>query len=162
GFLAPPIYSATFFAPSMLAVQAGGMQMVFGMTIVAGVAEMIIALLLTRLRIIITPVVSGLSVFIVGLQLGTLGIGRFLAVANQLRETYRHDLIVAILTLAVPVALSIWGQGPLKLLCSLCGLVAGMVIALVVGVIPPSGTAAFLHTPWLALPQPALMGLQFD
>ena len=162
GFLAPPIYSATFFAPSVLAVQAGGMEMVFGMTVVAGAAEMLIALLLRRLRIVITSVVSGLSVFIVGLQLGSLGIGQFLDVQNELRPSYMRDLSVTLLTLAVPVALSIWGRGPLKLLCSLCGLIAGLIAAVVAGVIPPSGVDMLAHAPWLALPQPALMGFKFD
>jgi NCS2 family nucleobase:cation symporter-2 len=162
GFLAPPIYSATFLGPSILAVNAGGMALVFGMTIVAGLAEMLIALFLTRLRIVITPVVSGLSVFIVGLQLGAVGVGQFLDVQHELEQSYLHDLFVALVTLAVPVALSIWGRGPLKLLCSLCGLIAGMAAALAVGLISPVNVAIFVHTPWLALPQPALLGYQFD
>jgi xanthine permease XanP len=162
GFLAPPIYSATFLGPSVLAVQTGGMPLVFGMTIVAGLGEMVIALFLTRLRIIITPAVSGLSVFIVGLQLGTVGVGQFLDVPHQLERSYVHDLFVAVLTLAVPVGLSIWGRGPLKLLCSLAGLIAGMVAAVAVGVIDPANVATFVHTPWLALPQPALLGFKFD
>jgi xanthine permease XanP len=55
GFLAPPVYSATYLAPSVLAAQIGGMRLVFGMTIAAGVMEIAIALLLTRLRIVLTP-----------------------------------------------------------------------------------------------------------
>jgi xanthine permease XanP len=162
GFLAPPIYLATFLGPSVLAVQAGGMPLVFGMTIIAGVAEMLIALLLTRMRIIVTPVVSGLSVFIVGLQLGIVGVGQFLDVPREMERSYLHDLVVSILTLAVPVALSIWGRGPLKLLCSLCALVAGMAAAVVLGEISPADVATFVHTPWFALPQPALLGFKFD
>ncbi|HZX87151.1 MAG TPA: hypothetical protein VFF19_26510, partial [Reyranella sp.] len=52
------------------------MPLVFGMTIIAGLVEIAIALCLTRLRIVITPVISGLAVLIVGLQLGIVGIGQ--------------------------------------------------------------------------------------
>jgi xanthine/uracil permease len=52
------------------------MPLVFGMTIIAGLVEIAIALCLARLRIVITLVISGLAVFIVGLQLGIVGIGQ--------------------------------------------------------------------------------------
>jgi hypothetical protein len=46
----------------VLAAQIGGMPLVFGMTIAAGMMEVAIALLLTHLRVVITPVLSGLTV----------------------------------------------------------------------------------------------------
>jgi xanthine permease XanP len=75
GFLAPPVFSATYLAPSILAAEVGGMPLVFGLTLFAGVVEVLLALALNRLRILITPVLSGLMIFVVGLQLGVVGIG---------------------------------------------------------------------------------------
>ena len=36
GFLAPPVFSATYLAPSVLAAEIGGLRLVFGMTVFAG------------------------------------------------------------------------------------------------------------------------------
>src|SRR5712675_2230292 len=80
GFLAPPAFSAVYLAPSVLAAQIGGMPLVFGMIVFAGVVEVLFALALNRLRVVVTPVLSGLTVFVVGLQLGVVGIGAALDV----------------------------------------------------------------------------------
>ena len=136
GFLAPPVYSATYLAPSVLAAQIGGMPLVFGMTIVAGLMELAIALLLTHLRVVITPVLSGLTVFVVGLQLGVVGIGQMLDVHHEALPSFHWHLMVTILTLAVCVGLSIWGKGTLKLLCSMLGLIVGMAAATLLQLVP--------------------------
>jgi xanthine permease XanP len=78
GFLGPPAFSAVYLAPSVLAAEIGGMPLVFGMTLFAGVVEVLVALALNRLRVVITPVLSGLTVFVVGLELGVVGIGETL------------------------------------------------------------------------------------
>ncbi|MFI5031425.1 MAG: solute carrier family 23 protein [Reyranellales bacterium] len=46
GFLAIPAYSTTHLAPSVVAAQLGGMPLVFGMTIVAGLTEMVAAIVI--------------------------------------------------------------------------------------------------------------------
>ncbi|HYI03435.1 MAG TPA: solute carrier family 23 protein, partial [Reyranella sp.] len=161
GFLAPPVYSATYLAPSVLAAQVGGMPLVFGMTIIAGLVEIAIALCLTRLRIVITPVISGLAVFIVGLQLGIVGIGQLLDVPHAHQPGFPFHLVVAAVTLVVSIALSIWGRGSLKLICSLCGLIVGMVGAILVGLIAPGDLATFQRAAWFELPRPVI-GFEFD
>ena len=39
GFLAPPVFSAIYLAPSVLAAEKGGMPLVFGLTLLAGAVE---------------------------------------------------------------------------------------------------------------------------
>jgi xanthine permease XanP len=162
GFLAPPVYSATYLAPSVLAAQIGGMPLVFGMTVIAGLMEVAIALLLTRLRVVITPVLSGLTVFVVGLQLGVVGIGQMLDVHNRGLPSFHLHLLVTVLTLATCVGLSIWGRGTLKLLCSTLGLIVGMAAAILLDLIPASGFAAIGDAAWLDLPRPALLHYGFS
>ena len=139
GFLAPPVYSATYLAPSVMAAQIGGMSLVFGMTISAGIMEVVVALLLMRLRVVITPVLSGLSVFVVGLQLGVVGVGQMLDVQHAAVPSFHAHLSVTTLTLATCVGLSIWGRGTLKLLCTMLGLVIGMGMAIGMHLIPAGG-----------------------
>ena len=61
GFLALPVYSAVFLAPSIVAAERGGMALVYGMVAFAGVAEIIFALLLRQLAVIVTPILTGLT-----------------------------------------------------------------------------------------------------
>jgi xanthine permease XanP len=162
GFLAPPVFSATYLAPSVLAAETGGMPLVFGLTLFAGVVEVLLALALNRLRILITPVLSGLMIFVVGLQLGVVGIGETLDVQHEKLPAFPLHLVVTTFTLMVCIALSIWGRGTLKLLCTALGLIAGMASAGVIGLIDPVKLAEIGHASWIALPRPAFFQLGFD
>src|SRR5258707_8017962 len=86
GFLAPPVFSAVYLAPSVLAAESGGMPLVFGLTLFAGAIELLVALSLDRLRVVITPVPSGLTLFAFGLQLAVPGTGETLAHNQEPRQ----------------------------------------------------------------------------
>ena len=78
GYLAPPVFSAIYIGPAVLAASTGGLPAVFGMTMFAGLVEISLAPLLSRLRALFPPAISGLIVVIVGLQLGVIGVGDLL------------------------------------------------------------------------------------
>ena len=59
GFLCQPIASVVYFVPSMVAVKHGGLSAVFGMTIVAGLLEIGLARVLSRLRAIFPAEIAG-------------------------------------------------------------------------------------------------------
>jgi xanthine/uracil permease len=162
GFMAPPVFSATYMGPSVAAAEIGGMRLVFGMTIVAGLAEALLAFCLHRLRIIITPVVSGLTVFIVGLQLGIIGIGEVLDVEHEMLPAFPIHLMVTISILVLCMALSIWGRGVWKLICSIIGLGFGMAAASLAGLIDPQRLAAVANSAWIEVPHPSLLDHSFD
>lgn len=111
GYLAPPVFSATYLGPSVLAAALGGLPLVYGMTLFAGLIEVLVGLALQRLRMVITPVLSGLTVFVFGLQLGIVGIGETLGVVHEHLPAYPLHLVVAVGTLALAVSLSVWGSG---------------------------------------------------
>jgi NCS2 family nucleobase:cation symporter-2 len=119
----------------VIAAHIGGMPLVFGMTLFAGIVEALFALALNRLRIVITPILSGLTVFVVGLQLGVVGIGRTLDVQHVELPTFPLHICVTSLTLLACISLSIWGRGTLKLLSTLVALIVGMTAALSIGLI---------------------------
>ena len=114
GFLAPPVFSATYLGPSVMAAEIGGMRLVLGMTLFAGIVEVLVGLSLNRLRLVVTPILSGLTVFVVGLQLGVVGIGEFLDVRHEALPAFPLHFMVTVLTLSSCIALSIWGRGTLK------------------------------------------------
>ena len=161
GYLAPPVFSATYLGPSVLAAQLGGIALVCGMTLFAGVVEVLVGLALDRLRIVITPVLSGLTVFVVGLQLGIVGIGETLDVVHEHLPNYPLHLMVAFGTLAIAIGLSIWGRGTWRMVGTMLGLAAGMAGAAAIGLIAPDRMASFGRADWIALPRP-IDGLTFS
>jgi xanthine permease XanP len=57
GYLAPPVVSAIYFAPALEAAHRGGLALVCGMIVFAGVFEAIFAWALPRMRRVFPPVV---------------------------------------------------------------------------------------------------------
>jgi xanthine permease XanP len=162
GFLAPPVFSAIYLAPSVLAAEIGGLPLVFGMTILAGAFELLLSFFVRRLRVVFQPVLAGLTVFVVGLQLGVVGIGETLDVRHEALPQYPFHLAVTTLTLASCVALSVWGKGALRLFCSLFALITGIVAAIMVGLIGPHSLATIGGLPMFGVPKPAFLSYDFN
>ncbi|HEY1299423.1 MAG TPA: solute carrier family 23 protein, partial [Stellaceae bacterium] len=162
GFLAPPVFSATYLGPSVLAAEHGGIGLVLGMTLFAGIVEVLVGVAIRRLRLILTPVLSGLTVFVVGLQLGVVGIGEFLDVRHAALLAFHRHVTVTVLTLSACIALSIWGRGTMKLLCSLIGLLTGIAAGWGFGLVTAAELAGAGRLAWLALPHLALPDWRFD
>jgi xanthine/uracil permease len=78
---------------------------------------------------------GGLTVFVVGLQLGIVGIGERLDVAHEHLPAYPLHLVVAFGTLALAISLSIWGSGLWRMLATMIGLGAGMLGASAIGLV---------------------------
>jgi xanthine permease XanP len=150
GFMCPSTFSATYFAPSLLAAKTGGLPLVFGMTIFAGVLEAALAPFLNRLRAIFPPEVSGLVIFIIGLSGGIAGLRMILGAGAA--PMLPAEWIVGALTIGTMVALNVWGKGPAVMFCALIGLAVGYIASAVAGLIDSQAVAAVAATPWVGLP----------
>ncbi len=62
GFLAPPVVSAIYLPPSLSAAHEGGLALVCGMIVFAGLVEAAFSWALLRLRKVFPPVISGFIV----------------------------------------------------------------------------------------------------
>ena len=162
GFLAPPVFSAIYLAPSVLAAEIGGLPLVFGMTIFAALLELLLSFCVRRLRVIFQPILAGLTVFVVGLQLGLVGIGQTLDVRHEALPQFPLHLVVTTLTLASCVGLSIWGKGAWRLFCALIALTTGVISAVAVGLIDDKSLVMLTDLPFVAVPRPALLGYGFN
>ena len=150
GFMCPATFSATYLAPSLLAARSGGLALVFGMTIFAGMLEAALAPFLNRLRAIFPPEVSGLVIFMIGLSGGIAGLRSLLG--TNAAPVPPTEWIVGILTLGTMIALNVWGKGPASMFCALIGLVAGYIASSVTGLIDSHVMSAVATTPWIGLP----------
>jgi NCS2 family nucleobase:cation symporter-2 len=99
---------------------------------------------------------------IVGLQLGIIGIGELLGVEHIHRPAFPYHLMVSGLTLATMCGLSVWGRGIARLICSLLGVVVGMVASVAAGLVPADSMRSFVDAPIFAIPQPHYLAYDFQ
>jgi len=159
GYMCPSTFTATYFAPSLLAARADGLPLVFGMTLFAGLFEAVLAPILNRLRGIFPPEISGLVIFMIGWSAGIAGLRVLLAEdAPQVGGT---EWGVAGITLAAMVVMNIWGSGLVHMTAALLGLVVGYVFAGIVGVIDQAHFSPVVDASWLGIPQ-FYFGWSFD
>ena len=160
GYMCPATFTASYLQPSLLAATLGGLPLVFGMTLLAGLLEAAIAPLLHRLRAIFPSEISGVVIFMVGLSGGIAGLRSVLGA--QAAPVVTAEWGVAAVTLATMVALNVWGRGIMRMLCTLIGLFAGYVAAGIAGLIGGSEMAAVAQTPMFGLPDFSTVSWSFD
>jgi NCS2 family nucleobase:cation symporter-2 len=140
----------------------GGLRLVFAMTMMAGLFEAFFARAVTRLRPLFPPEVTGLVVTMVGLQLVAVGCPRFLGFQAGGAGPQGTATLVATATLAAMIGPTIWGKGKLKLYPVLLGIVAGYVLAYVLGVFHAERLRDMIAAPLFNLPRRVDIGFAFD
>ena len=123
-----PIYlgsSFAFIAPIIKATELFGLGGMFCGLVSVGLVYMLLSLLVKTFGIdlikkLFPPVVIGPVIILIGLSLAGAGV-------NMAQENW----ILAIVSLAVAVAASIWGKGMVKLIPVVFGALAGYVVALI-------------------------------
>jgi xanthine permease XanP len=162
GYLAPPVFSAMYLAPSVLAARHDGLAAVAAMTVFAGLVEIVISRFLTRLRVVFQPLITGFTIFVVGIQFGLVAIAETLDVDAASQAGFGDHVAVGLLTLALAIGLSVWGRGIVHLMCTLIALLVGAAAAVGLGLIGAAEMAAVSKAPWLALPDPSILSWHFD
>jgi len=160
GYMLPSTFTASFFAPSLLAVKLGGLPLMFGMTMFSGVLEMVLAPMLHRLRAIFPSEISGLVIFMIGLSAGLAGLRSLFG--PQAVPLAPAEWGVALVTLATMVAFNVWGTGIGRMLCSLIGLLAGYIVAALAGQLDHATFAAVGEAAWFGFPDFTATTWAFD
>lgn len=161
GFLAPVAPSSAHLAPALIAAQSGGLALVAGMTILSGLASVLFARVLGRVRALMPPEISGAVVFIIGMAVSLAGV-RMLVVGSPAAGPPREVLGVAGLTLALAIVLGVWGRGVLRWAGMLIAMAGGTAAAVPLGLLHRPEGLDIAALPVFALPQPPLHGIDFD
>jgi NCS2 family nucleobase:cation symporter-2 len=161
GYLVPAGFTGIYLGPSLFALQQGGLALLLGMTVVAGVIQFAIAPLLRRLRPLLPPEIAGLVIAIIGLSLAVLGVRYGLGISDD-RTVRPAYCAVAGIALATMVVLNVWATGPLKMFCALIGIAVGFAASIVLGVFDPSTLAPHEGSGLLRLPEVGFAGWAVD
>jgi xanthine permease XanP len=158
-YLAPMVYASSYLAPGLLAIEMGGMPLFWGMTIVAGLATLVLASVWDRLRTLIPPEAAGLVVFLVG---ATIAVAALRLLHQDNGSMGVTEASVMLITLMVMIALNIWSKGRLRLFSVLVGLLGGYAVAIATGLLETHSLRSLAGQPILSIPSIAHMQWSFD
>lgn len=154
--------SFTFIGPIIAAGSVGGLSLIFGSAIAASTIEMFISRILKYAQKIITPLVSGIVVSLIGLTLIKVGIiscgGGFAAKANGTFGSL-ENIGLSVLVLILIVLCNMSRNKYIRMSSILIGLLAGYIVAYFLGKLDLS-MAKDLTT--FSIPVPLKYGLSFD
>ena len=128
--------SFSFIGPIIAIGQAGGLPLIFGACIAAAPVEMAVSYSFKYLRRIITPLVSGIVVMLIGLSLvkaGVMACGGGDPSAADFGSP--RNLIVAATVLASVIALNCSNNKYVRMSSIILGVVVGYVLALCMGMV---------------------------
>jgi xanthine permease XanP len=162
GYFCPISSGPAYISASILAGKAGGLRSVFAMTMISGVFEALLARVVTRLRPLFPPEVTGLVVTMVGVELVALGCPRFLGFQEGGAGLQGSATTVAIATLAAMIGPTVWGKGKLKLYPVLVGLVVGYLFAYFFDVFHTERLQEMFAAPMISQPRKVQTGWSFD
>jgi xanthine permease XanP len=161
GYLCPAGYTQFYLGPSLSAAQIGGLPLVFGMTLIAGILQTAIAPVLRRVRFLLPPEIAGLVIAVVGLSLAVLGVRYGLGGAANTGMASEYFAILAV-SLATMVILNIWTKGYLRMFCLLLGMAVGYVASAALGILDFSDVIPSEGLPLLRFPSLQLLQWRFD
>lgn len=140
------------------ATSMGGLQMVFGATIVASVICVLIAPVFSRFIHFFPPVVTGSLITVIGLSLVPVALSWSMG-ASPAAADYGSlgNIGLAAATLVIGLLLSKTGQGLLSRLSILLAIVAGTIIAILMGKADVSSIFASTSS-FFAIPSPLHFG----
>ncbi|MBV7297664.1 uracil-xanthine permease family protein [Enterovibrio paralichthyis] len=151
-----------------LAMKAGGtptetmMAAIFGTIMVASLTEVFLSRVMDHAQRIITPLVSGIVVTLIGLTLIQVGLtsmgGGYAAIENGTFGSL-NNLMLAGSVLAVIVLLNRINNPYLRVSSIVIAMTVGTVLAYSLGMV---NTAPAQDVPFVAIPQPMQYGLSFD
>ena len=159
GYLLPASFTGIDVAPALAVASAHGLGAVAGLTIVAGVTQVVLSRVLRHVRGFIPADVIGITVLMIGLGWGILGLKLMCGVSAG-ETTAPLEWLAAVLALVSMAALSVWGSATWRPVAVLVGLCVGCAAAFLLYVV--LGTQALaMPTFMLAVPHWPLVQVSF-
>ena len=154
--------SFSFIGPIIAIGQVGGLPLIFGACIAAAPVEMAVSYSFKYLRRIITPLVSGIVVMLIGLSLvraGVMACGGGDPTAADFGSP--RNLIVAATVLASVIALNCSNNKYVRMSSIILGVVIGYVLALCMGMVD-FGSFNGSNVESFYVPVPFKLGIDFN
>lgn len=165
-----PIVQGTSFAflpvmiPAMVGAGTAGLPGLMGGVVIGGIFHFCIGLFIKRIRFALPPLVTGLIVLMIGLALIKVGIEYAAGGAgdfNRSKPTWGGigNWFQAMVVIVVTLGIKFFVRGFLSVAAVLIGLMAGYLVAMVMGDVSFAGLG---RAGWFALPAPFAFGFEVN
>lgn len=166
GALLPTFTSVPYFLASLSAAHVGGLSMVFGMSMMSGLVQLILTPLIRSFRFVFTKDTAAFILVMLGFWLGVLGVQELFS-PSELGQLMIHNTsfmagtssiykpginIIGFTVLVIMVIIRLWSPQKLRLYCILIGILTGWIWAYLNGFIPDAHLQRVVSAPWLQLP----------
>jgi xanthine permease XanP len=150
--------SGAFIAVCITALEEGGMSLLMTLIVISSLIQFVFANHLSMLRRIVTPLVGGTCIMLLGVTVMPYAFREFVTVGGQ--AGYEAP-VVAFVTLSIILGLSFFGGSRLRLWAPVIGIVFGSLLSGLIGDFDGSRITA---AAWVGIPQLSWTGfdLSFD
>jgi NCS2 family nucleobase:cation symporter-2 len=138
GYLCPNLCGPSYLEVSVQAAWLGGLPLMHGMIMVAGVFEALLSRIIGRLRFLFPNTVTGIVVLMVGIALIPLGTSKFLGIEIAGDPVDPMNAGIASLSLLLLIGLNLWTKGHLPLYNVLLGMVVAYLLSSWAGILDQS------------------------
>ena len=129
GYLCPNVCGPSYFSLSLSAAWLGGLPLMRGMIIVAGLVEMALAPVVQKLKRVFPRFIVGLVVAMVGVSIINMSVNSVFGIEYKGDAIRTPDIVIGMVSLMIMVLCNIWGKGIVKIYCLLIGMTSGWVFA---------------------------------
>jgi len=165
-----PIVQGTSFAflpvmiPAVAGAGVGGMAGLMTGVMIGGVFHFCLGFFVGKIRFALPPLVTGLIVLMIGLLLIKVGIEYAAGGAGDFNRSKPEwggpgNWTMALVVILVTLAVKFFTRGFMSVAAVLIGLIAGYIVAFLMGVINFDSVA---NASWFALPAPFKFGFELD
>ncbi|MBN1375865.1 MAG: purine/pyrimidine permease [Dehalococcoidia bacterium] len=162
GYLCPAVCGPSYLSASILAVTAGGLPLLFGMTAVAGAMEVAFSRVMNRLRFLFPAEVMGIIVALIGIVIIPLAVKNFFGISGVDTVTTSAELTVAGITIATMIGINVWVKGKLRLYSIIIGMVVGYGLSYAFGILDGASLSRVGEAEWFSIPYISNMSWAFD
>jgi len=162
GYFCAQETGAPYFPASVMAVKAGGFPLLFGMTIVAGLSQILMSRVLHKMRVLFPVEITGLIVTMMAVSFINYSIPSFIGLDRNEGVSTAATVGISCLTLAVIIMMHVWGTARMREYSILGGILVGYVISYYTGVLTEVHLSKFADAPFFAFPDMGHVGWSFD
>jgi NCS2 family nucleobase:cation symporter-2/xanthine permease XanP len=159
GMLSVQGTSFVFVSLGITAGAAGGLPLIFGMTLAAAPVEMALSRVIGVARRLFPPVVTGSVVMLIGVTLIQVGMTDLAGGFGAEDFGSPRNLALGFFTMAAIIVFNRFGRGLVSTVSIALGLVLGYAAAAVIGMVDFSRLG---EAGWVSAPRPLRFGLDFE
>ncbi len=166
GMLLPLSPAPSYFPPSYLAVKLGGLPLLYGMTIIAGIMQALVSPMMKNIKRFVPPELGGLVITLIGFEVGILGLKQFVGSDGIIDQFSHINLLLALIVIFSPlilmIILNLFCKGNLKLFGLLISIIVGYLIVFIFGFFDKNTLQIISQTSWIYWPTISFSHYQFD